>query len=642
MSRRDVPVVAAAEDDTIDMVECLDPVLLKTSARSTAASAAVGLTAFSLNSLPFGIRNGNKVTFTIKNVRSEGSGTTSNPYEYVVTFSNAENISIPEDERWEITDNGDTLELTAELAQGGSVQIPVTLLDLTQPVTYTIVQREMEHNHFVDIVYDHTKVSGSVSGETEDGDSEVTETVPYGYQYDRECYGSLIEMAEDLARAANKCKNWGELQELLHASNINSIKNEEYRACLAEGLGLDGKWPKAADEGLSELLYKSNRYDREKQEFYGIGYQNKTKVYLDSYYLNVYVKPAQFDKTGAKTQRAQAVPYISLESTLNGGNKWRAFILYDQETGKWYENPNSSDNPQSLAGLLKMTALQFVQEYGWTELMDGTSTGVTDNDNNSASGSFQSNGFLYNVAVSFINNYSVPQPEMYTVTFYQEDRTSVVDTRRVEAGAAVENPPSPAQLEGKNFVKWDQDLTDITSDLDVYPVYEEAQEPIPPESTETPEEPDTPAKPDTPANPDTPETPSTPETPDAPVTPDTPETPDSPDSGNHQGGGNGSSGGSGSSGSSSGGPGNSATYVSNGPGHEVKEIAPGETPLAVMPANASSAAQQAMTMIDDGEVPLAAIPKTGNRSAAAELTMLVSGVLLAVYMALGKNRRKEQ
>ena len=49
-----------------------------------------------------------------------------------------------------------------------------------------------------------------------------------------------------------------------------------------------------------------------------------------------------------------------------------------------------------------------------------------------------------------------------------------------------------------------------------------------------------------------------------------------------------------------------------------------------------------MTMIDDGEVPLAAIPKTGNRSAAAELTMLVSGVLLAVYAALGKNRRKEQ
>ena len=108
------------------------------------------MTAFSLNSLPFGIRNGNKVTFTIKNVRSEGSGTTSNLYEYAVTFSNAENISIPEDEGWEITDNGDTLELTEELAQGGSIQIPVTLLDLTQPVTYTIVQREMEHNHFVD------------------------------------------------------------------------------------------------------------------------------------------------------------------------------------------------------------------------------------------------------------------------------------------------------------------------------------------------------------------------------------------------------------------------------------------------------------------------------------------------------------
>lgn len=72
------------------------------------------------------------------------------------------------------------------------------------------------------------------------------------------------------------------------------------------------------------------------------------------------------------------------------------------------------------------------------------------------------------------------------------------------------------------------------------------------------------------------------------------------------------------------------------------EIAPSQTPLAVLPPNASAEAQQAMAMIDDGEVPLAAIPKTGNRSTAAEMTALVSGVLLAVYMALGKNRKKEQ
>lgn len=116
-----------------------------------------------------------------------------------------------------------------------------------------------------------------------------------------------------------------------------------------------------------------------------------------------------------------------------------------------------------------------------------------------------------------------------------------------------------------------------------------------------------------------------------------------------------SSGGSTSEGSSGGGTttaaGNAGRYqasdAQNGPGAVQNAqgaaqsiIEPSAVPLASLPADASAAASQAMTIIDDGEIPMSAIPKTGNRANSVhELSFILSGVLLAVYTALGKKRK---
>jgi hypothetical protein len=48
-----------------------------------------------------------------------------------------------------------------------------------------------------------------------------------------------------------------------------------------------------------------------------------------------------------------------------------------------------------------------------------------------------------------------------------------------------------------------------------------------------------------------------------------------------------------------------------------------------------------MAIIDDGEIPLAAIPKTGDRgSSAHELSFILSGMLMAVYLVLGKKKKE--
>lgn len=70
-------------------------------------------------------------------------------------------------------------------------------------------------------------------------------------------------------------------------------------------------------------------------------------------------------------------------------------------------------------------------------------------------------------------------------------------------------------------------------------------------------------------------------------------------------------------------------------------IEPQEVPLASLPVDASAAASQSMAMIDDGEIPLASIPKTGDRgNGVHELSFILSGMLMAVYMVLGKKKKE--
>ena len=83
------------------------------------------------------------------------------------------------------------------------------------------------------------------------------------------------------------------------------------------------------------------------------------------------------------------------------------------------------------------------------------------------------------------------------------------------------------------------------------------------------------------------------------------------------------------------------TDAQSGPGAQQTVIESSQVPLASLPADASAAFSQSMAIIDDGEIPLAAIPKTGDRgSSAHELSFILSGMLMAVYLVLGKKKKE--
>lgn len=83
------------------------------------------------------------------------------------------------------------------------------------------------------------------------------------------------------------------------------------------------------------------------------------------------------------------------------------------------------------------------------------------------------------------------------------------------------------------------------------------------------------------------------------------------------------------------------TDAQSGPGAQQNVIESSQVPLASLPADASAAFSQSMAIIDDGEIPLAAIPKTGDRgSSAHELSFILSGMLMAVYLVLGKKKKE--
>lgn len=114
------------------------------------------------------------------------------------------------------------------------------------------------------------------------------------------------------------------------------------------------------------------------------------------------------------------------------------------------------------------------------------------------------------------------------------------------------------------------------------------------------------------------------------------------DTTNTSGGSDGSGGTGGGSTTTSGGTGRyQAADAQSGPGAQQNVIEASEVPLASLPADASAAFSQSMAIIDDGEIPLAAIPKTGDRgSSAHELSFILSGMLMAVYMVLGKKKKE--
>ena len=66
------------------------------------------------------------------------------------------------------------------------------------------------------------------------------------------------------------------------------------------------------------------------------------------------------------------------------------------------------------------------------------------------------------------------EPPLYTVTFY-DNNNKVIDIQEVYKGKGAKAPEAP-EVADKVFVGWDKDYDNVTSDLDLYPVYTNAAE----------------------------------------------------------------------------------------------------------------------------------------------------------------------
>ena len=60
------------------------------------------------------------------------------------------------------------------------------------------------------------------------------------------------------------------------------------------------------------------------------------------------------------------------------------------------------------------------------------------------------------------------EPPLYTVTFY-DNNNNVIDVQEVYKGKGAKAPTAP-EVTDKVFVKWDKDITNVISNLSVYPV----------------------------------------------------------------------------------------------------------------------------------------------------------------------------
>ena len=66
------------------------------------------------------------------------------------------------------------------------------------------------------------------------------------------------------------------------------------------------------------------------------------------------------------------------------------------------------------------------------------------------------------------------EPPLYTVTFY-DSNNNVIDTQEVYKGKGAKAPAAP-EVADKVFVGWDKDYDNVTSDLELHPVYTNAAE----------------------------------------------------------------------------------------------------------------------------------------------------------------------
>lgn len=470
---------------------------------------------------------------------------------------------------------------------------------------YQASQIEDGTNQLLKVTVTETKLDWS---EIESDSAVVTEkeVFPYGYSKAPGAYGSLLERAGALMRAYRKCRE----HDILYEENKRVERkrlldgqtggdNDNLRAkLLQDHYGSGGSWPLASGQGLEDVIVEAQKnLDIRQTNLPG----NVKRVDLTDSRMSIY-----FRMETENPEDMEIIPFIVKNGTK--GEQWCAYVVYNSADQCWYQyleqkggdkdyigrgiandfhQPNGSGSSLSLEQVMeKDDGGKNEAERSWFKLVPGE---VSEPDYSGGSsvvdGSFIQSGDLRSITVHFLNHYP-----------------------NNVSGGNTSNPDSNNQ----------GGTSDGNNQTDVQP-------------GDQPDQPD--SKPETKpeSQPD-----SKPET--------QPETQPAVDSSTSGGTSSGSSDGTTSGGSSGSGSGSiQNSDDQNGPGIRQVTITPEDVPLASLPVDAISQASQAMTLIDDGEVPLASLPKTGTRSDSAhELAFILSGILLAVYTALGNRKKKER
>lgn len=310
----------------------------------------------------------------------------------------------------------------------------------------------------------------------------------------------------------------------------------------------------------------------------------KINADLSSCRLNIYFRIMKEGTNGGELNspgKMEIVPYLSLNRTDDNNidhiPNWTAYVAYNSAGGSWYQYLSASAASFDLHTKSVQNVID-AQPDKWIPLMAADFEQPEEPLKQPVTeGSFTNTGFAYQIEISFINHYII------------EEESNGGNTETPEIPEIPEIPESSETPENNPGGENGMDSNDV-----------------PGNNTDNTDTTDTSA-------------------------------------GNRNDSSSGSSGEGGGSTTTSGG--STGRYQGSndqsGPGVRGNVIEPQEVPLASLPVDASAAASQSMAIIDDGEIPLASIPKTGDRgNSVHELSFILSGMLMAVYMVLGKKKKE--
>lgn len=484
-------------------------------------------------------------------------------------------------------DENGSITYSFKLNAGGRVKIGNVSLN----AEYQVSQGEVEHNTLEKVSTIETKLDWS---EIESENTTVTdkEVFPYGYNEEQGAYGSLMERAGALMRAYRKCREYDEahnnsLEQRRRLIGNKDVSNTNIQIKLVNDHFGAETWPLAKNEGFQDVVKAAQDNLDKRQE----GFPAWKKVDLTDCYLNIY-----FRTKTANSEDMEMVPYL----LTNMNQKWKVHVMYNSADQVWYQNLATDKNGKFVG-----------QDIG--------------NDFNGVDGK----GNTY--------------PSMSLAEIIERDNSGRKDEEAIWVGLIPGEVNEPDYPEGSNSVEGtfvqSGDLRSITIEFfNHYNLVTDGG------NTNIPDGDNTTTPPTDNNNPTPPDDDNTTTPPDDNNTTTQPgddaNTTPPADTGNGSGNADGSSSG-GTSGSGSAGR-YQNTDSQSGPGAQMTTITSEDVPLAALPVDAAAEASQAMALIDDGEIPLAAVPKTGDRSDSAhELAFILSGVLLAVYTALGNRKKKE-